>query len=115
MVKYSERRKQCIIQAFGDYKVSLIVTTNLHESMKRRHIPFEPNDSHTSGLHSFGGGNSTIMVTENAAIKTIAHECWHAVREIFSWTEAKMDNELVAYCLGYLTEQLYNLVYRRVK
>jgi hypothetical protein len=42
-------------------------------------------------------------------INEIAHESWHVVRQMFRRAGAELENELVAYHLGYIVEHAYDI------
>ena len=44
---------------------------------------------------------------------TVAHECWHAVYRMLSNADADLDNETVAYFLGYLVDKISDMLYNR--
>ena len=64
-----------------------------------------------AGLYSFNQdkGVGTIFLVYNTDAGTIAHECWHCVKRMFEYVGAHLDNELVAYTLGYLVNEVNKL------
>lgn len=50
---------------------------------------------------------SVLVFGNNPSPGTIAHEVWHAVRRMLTHMGAELDNEVVAYHLGYLVEEVY--------
>ena len=41
---------------------------------------------------------------------TVAHECWHAIHRMFRYAGAELENEAVAYHLGYLVRRVTRLL-----
>lgn len=42
----------------------------------------------------------------NACIGNIVHEVYHAVSNMFNWIDAKPDEEVMAYSIGYVTGEV---------
>ena len=70
---------------------------------------------HTSEGHmeactvSFPSTNRSVIVFQpDAPVGTVAHECWHAVRNMMHSIGAGLDDEVVAYHIDYLTQQAFD-------
>lgn len=60
-------------------------------------------------LHYPSEMKTEVVLKLNATHGTIAHECWHAVRHMLLQLDAGLDNEVVAYHLGYVVDQVYDI------
>ena len=56
---------------------------------------------------------SFIFLKPSCSAGTVAHECWHAVHNMLETMGAELDNETVAYHLGYLVDQVTKLRKKR--
>ena len=58
------------------------------------------------GMHSYNKLNTEgwIFFTPFSSTGTIAHECFHALWQMFEYFGANLENEIVAYHLGYLLD-----------
>lgn len=91
------------------YRVHVVVTTDVILSRNRRWK--------TIGSKDFGGsagamhvsnsdmGTSWIFLKDPSGPGTIAHECWHCIYQIMRYIGADIENEVVAYNLGYLVDK----------
>jgi hypothetical protein len=50
-----------------------------------------------------------IFILPNADPGTIAHEAWHAIRHMMLKVGVELDNEAVAYHLGYLVNRIHGV------
>lgn len=50
-----------------------------------------------------------IYVKRTAPIPTIVHECWHAIRRMFVYCGADLEDECVAYHLDHLVGEILRL------
>jgi len=69
-------------------------------------------DNETQGLavHDTDAPFSFIFLPHNASVGDIAHESWHAVRRMMEYVGAELDNEAVAYHLGYMVQEIFKFV-----
>ena len=58
---------------------------------------------------------SFIFLKPNASAGTIAHESYHAIKRMFDVMDVKKQNEVVAYHLGYLVDQITKFRSQRCK
>jgi hypothetical protein len=68
-------------------------------------------DTEGATFHTTEQCESFLFFTSKNRVKfsTIAHECWHAVRRLLDYSGASLDNETVAYHLGFLVESVCKL------
>lgn len=99
---------------FG-YDVRVEFTSDLKKSVSRHEDTKAvdlsgPEDKHTDALaiHVAGEGKSFVFLLHHVSLGTIAHESWQVVRHMFDSCGAALENESVAYHLGYLVNQIVN-------
>jgi len=51
-----------------------------------------------------------MFLPTDACVRTIVHECWHVMKAMMVYVGIKLDQETVAYHLGYLTQKVYDFV-----
>ena len=56
---------------------------------------------------------SFIFFPPSATPGDIAHEAWHAIRQMMIHKGVELDSETVAYHLGYLVDKIFKLMRRR--
>lgn len=56
---------------------------------------------------------SYIFLKPNVSVGTIAHECWHAIKNLVNYVNVGIENETVAYHLGYLVDKVFKFVHNR--
>jgi hypothetical protein len=109
MKKIKSTKKKVEFSAF-DYTVHIVLTEDVLAYAKRRWkgVPFRP----AQALHVVpkGTDSSWLLLPYNPTAGEIAHEAWHAVRRMLDDCEAELENEVVAYHLGYLVNVAYSFV-----
>lgn len=63
-------------------------------------------DANTDAIQQSAGCHGFILYDEGVSVGTIAHEAWHGVYDMLKHIGAELDNEVVAYCLGYAVDQI---------
>lgn len=100
-----------------EYTIHVVLTSDVSQSMKRiedAHAGSSPVQDFSvlgnpEAMHlSFAGDNdnSWIIFSRNPSAGTIAHESWHAVRRLMRVVGAELENETVAYHLGYIVNRI---------
>jgi hypothetical protein len=107
LTPYNDYAMWVTFDIFSNYRVRLVISDDLVKSGKAR-----LNSAPDAGGDGFvfnvtGEGRSYLFLTSNSVEGTVAHECWHVVRRMFDWIGADLDNELVAYHLGYMVDKVY--------
>jgi hypothetical protein len=90
---------------FGDYIVHVEEGKDFVAMGQKYKIEgIEDTDQTCDGLtvHKKGVGFSFIFFKPNPCFGNIAHEAYHAVRHMLRWSGCDLDNETVAYHLGYV-------------
>lgn len=90
------------------WSIDIVVTRDVVGYAK--HINWQGGDREatTSGMNLFFDEElrSVIIIQPDASAGTIAHEAWHCVRRMLLHMGAGLDNEVVAYHLGYLVNKM---------
>jgi hypothetical protein len=110
--KYKERVKTIDLKPFP-YDVKLVVTDSIIETEKQ--IRTNNNDLCTKAkadestgamaMYSVHSRKMYILMPYACDIGYIAHEVWHIVRALLTSVGATLDNEVVAYYIGWLTRE----------
>ncbi len=97
-----------------DYKVHVELSTNLKRSEERIKRQLDKvsvvveEDITRGGVHlsHIDLSESWLVLPYRAAPSTIAHESWHVVYRMLTRMGAGLDNETVAYHIGYLVNKI---------
>lgn len=114
-------QKKSIFFAAWDYYVHIIVTNNFDATAHKLKLERDDTDSlddKTVGgvcFHVKDNGVSYLFIRPKAIVRVVAHEAWHCVCRILEYADAELDNETVAYHLGYLTGEAYAFAHKRRK
>lgn len=103
-LKAKESCSELSFDAFA-YEVHVVFTADVPGSrVKRDNIFGKYDGSPALGLHSYSPEEpfSYLFLRPDAHPSTIAHESWHCVRRMLHYCGAELENEVVAYHLGYL-------------
>jgi hypothetical protein len=95
-----------------DYEVHIEVTNDMSASVLKYKYTKNVDVKNTTAcaVHVDGEALSFIFLPFNASPGTIAHESWHVIRRMVSYIGAELDNEMVAYHLGYITNEVWKLI-----
>lgn len=91
------------------YTCYVIITNNILEERKNKKYKLEEANylEEPLGLHCDGGTlYSYIFIKPNSQVNILAHEAYHCIRKLLRDIGAKQEEEVVAYLLDYLVEQL---------
>lgn len=95
---------------FSNFTVYIVFTGDIQKSYTARYgTRRSPDTDRTEALLAYGGKCAhAIFQLGNSCSGTIAHESYHAIRYMFDDFEGveQMDNEVVAYHLGYLVQKV---------
>lgn len=96
------------------YDVYVVITNDFFKaSQKLNHNEHDKewyDEASAVALHSLHEGQSFVLFKPNASVEQIAHEMWHVVRRMLEWVGAGLENEIVAYHLGYLAGHAYDIL-----
>ena len=97
-----------------DYHIKVIVTDSVSEY--QHSLGICDHGSNPEASHLFGGSHDSMLVFHPfPSPGTVSHEAWHAVRQMMLNAGAELDNELVAYHLGYIVEEVHKLLFKNVE
>jgi hypothetical protein len=94
------------------YHLIVVVTNDIPASISKYGLP-DPRDPKMKAC-VFNGEHSSLSVMflpSDADVNTVAHESVHVIWNMFEYAEIKYDSELLAYYLGYLTEEIGEFVW----
>ena len=99
-----------------DYRIYLYFVNDFNGALKKinvkEKIGIDPKrliDLGSGGgvhLHNKSRPRSYIFLKVGADSNQIVHECYHAISTIFRWIESDHEEEVFAYHLGYLVQQV---------
>lgn len=110
--KLKEKTKVIDLKPFP-HQLKLVVTNDLLASEKKIRALYndactKPASNSTTGalaMHSRGTRTMYILMPYTCDIGYIAHEVWHIVRALLTFAGAALENEVVAYYIGWLTRE----------
>lgn len=114
-----ERHKTIEFPVWSDYAVHVIVTRDFEKSVKKFCDDDDAKPSYQAITIHCGDDEdkepkeSYIFLAPDCAVEYIAHECWHVIYRMMKYFEVEFEDEVVAYHLGYLTQQVYDFVKKR--
>lgn len=116
--KFGDYEKLVIFDVWSKYVIHVVFTNDLAASYRARY-PMKALDRDMNDTHAFhavsrrpGGHAHLFFKIGDTPAGVVAHECWHAVREIFDYSGVeRLDNEMVAYHLGWLVQEVSNFLY----
>ena len=95
-----------------EYLITVIITNNVLDSRTNRNEKLGELDKefftkYTDALHNHNNSpEGHIFLNENVTFGTIAHECYHAISRMFQWIGAEKEEEITAYHIGYLVDEI---------
>jgi hypothetical protein len=110
LTKHGDYERRIDFHAFG-YVVYVVFTEDIARSVNARYALLDVQPTFDA-MHCREKGNPyshIFLRVGNCCPGTIAHESWHAVRYILEdWVGARLENEMVAYHLGYLVDVIHD-------
>jgi hypothetical protein len=107
MPTYDYRKTKIELPVFH-WTVEVVITSQVLKYA--RHVGWRGSkgEETTRGINMFFDEDLTtaIVIQPDATAGTIAHEAWHSVYRMLTHMGAALDNETVAYHLGYLVEAI---------
>lgn len=86
--------------------IKLCLTPDVDASIRWRDASYKDKD--TEAMCMFSNSASTCLILHlDAPPAVIAHECWHSICKLLQNRGAELDNETVAYHLGYLVGEVH--------
>lgn len=95
-----------------NYTVHAETTKDLSKTVKRYPVTedFDTTGTMACAIHIDNEGFSFLFLPYKCSPGVVAHESWHVIRRMAEWVGAELDNEMIAYHLGYLTDEVWKLV-----
>lgn len=97
----------------NDYKVKIVLTHDLDKALKSfKHTTDVESGGETTGgiaIHVNEERLSYIFIPYGSSTGSMAHEAYHAVRHMLDECSIELENEVVAYHLGYLMNEIVDL------
>lgn len=98
------------------YRVYVVVADDFEKAAKGLWLEYEGELGSESALTLtplLNVGESYIFLRQKKDLSSImdeiAHESWHAVNQMFDFVGAELENEMVAYHLGYIARSAYDI------
>lgn len=110
-----ERVKCICFPVFANYTVRVVLTPDVAKSRSARdsEIGNKYDGGDPLGIHAFNGnGDAWIFLPLTVEPGTVAHECFHCINRMMQWIQADLENEVVAYHLGFLVTEVSNFLRR---
>ena len=107
--KYNDYEKDITFPVFVGYRVHVVFTDDLRKSRIARYGDKGLSED-AAALHCVAKNGNAHLFFDLSKVSTciIAHESWHAVRRMLEWAGAELDNEVVAYHLGYIVGLVFD-------
>jgi hypothetical protein len=103
--RHKDYEKVIKFPIFSHYKVHIIFSDDIRKSKKVRYGSDEFADGASAvHCHDSDGHSHCIYDIGKSCTGTIAHESWHAVWAMLKWAGVEIENEVVAYHLGYIVQ-----------
>lgn len=103
---------------FSNYLIHAEVTPDITETLQKyKHLrDIDPErlidgDGCTIQRNEFG--LSYVFLRPDVTVGTIAHESYHATVNLLNFIRADMEDELVAYHVGFVADKIYELIKKR--
>lgn len=110
--KYGDYETYCRFPVFSNFTVYIVFTGDIQKSYTARYGTRNPPDTdNTEALLAHGGKCvHAFFQIGTCPSGTVAHEAYRAIRYMFDDFAGvrQMDNEIVAYHLGYLVQKINN-------
>lgn len=93
---------------WSNYQLHIVFTEDIQHSYKKRYPTGKADVENADGLHvATNDGESHLFFPMHATPNSIAHESWHATRRLLEYCGAELDNETVAYHIGYIVGEVH--------
>jgi hypothetical protein len=93
-----------------DYPVTFVVADSVDDFIAWKFPTMEPTSQ--AAAHVYLGKHSWVVLPRGADINSIVHEVWHAARRAHIYVHAELENEVMAYTLGWLVETAVKFLWK---
>ena len=108
-----DKIKTVKFSVLNDYKVKIVLTRNLDKALKSyKHTTDVNSGGETTGgitVHVDCERLSYVFIPYGSSTGSMAHEAYHAIRHMLEECSIELENEVVAYHLGYLMNEIVDL------
>jgi hypothetical protein len=98
--------------ALSHYVVHVEISSDIKKSLLKypptKSIEMEEN-THGLAVHT-DNAFSYIFLPYDTSAGDIAHEAWHVIRHMMEYLSIELDNEAVAYHLGYMVNKIFRFL-----
>jgi hypothetical protein len=108
-----ERTKIVKLVTYG-YTVKVIVSSDIERSARKRGYLFLEG-SYAQHSYTEGKPESVLFLPAVLDISLVAHESFHAVWRVMKFIGAKHEQEVMAYLLGHVVDEVYGLYTKKKK
>lgn len=95
---------------FSNYSVRVIVTEDLANSFGKRLGEHRLHGSTDAACFHDNNGRTWMFLRPDSDEGVVAHEAWHVLYGIHDYIGAKIENEIVAYHLGFLINAVHKFL-----
>lgn len=110
------------IPTIANYRIIIVLTKDIAASvayLAERDNFFADNDRVQDclacHLHPKDRGHSYLVFGPNMAASSIAHECWHMIFNLMQFAGISLEDEFVAYHLGYAVQQVVDFQHKTLR
>ena len=108
-----DKVKTVKFSVLNDYKVKIVLTRDLDKALLSfKHTVDVPSGGETTGgitVHVDKERISYIFIPYGSSTGSMAHEAYHAIQHMLEDCSIELTNEVVAYHLGYLMNEIVDL------
>ena len=95
---------------FAGYLVTVVFTKNVRKALKLLGGKGSKNVGACHVTKTNEPGHAWLIFSPNPDPDVIAHECWHCVYALLKYAGAKVEDEVVAYHLGYADGKVHEFL-----
>lgn len=94
---------------FAGYIIHVEITSDFNKTGKKykltKGIKFRA-DSEGATIFDDNSNITFVFIKPNVSDGSIVHEAWHALRRMFKFVGVELEDEVVAYHLGYIVDKI---------
>lgn len=104
------KKREVEFSIFSGYTVYIIATNDIARAalrFKQTKNTDIGTDTQAICVHEVDNGITYMFLPFTSDAGDVAHECWHVVKRMLEYVGAELENEVVAYHLGFLVRQAH--------
>jgi hypothetical protein len=113
----SQRSKTVVFDSWSDYRVVIVIAKDLDAAIAKRmgedEVPDDLDAYRAISYHESNVAKSTIFLRPKPSVADIVHESWHVIFRMMDYLGARIEDEVVAYQLDYLCQQVFDFARKR--